>query len=95
MNTPQTKTEFEDELDWFAAIVENEQQRKELLATTDDDAQGWLDLLQLLAEYPDVETTLRSNIFEIMIRLSRRTGRHPRCLTIQNVEMLGAHPVGG
>ena len=30
-----------------------------------------------------------------MIRLSRSTGLHPKCLTIQNVEMLGSHPVAG
>lgn len=34
-------------------------------------------------------------IFMYMIRLSRKSGRHPQCLTIQGVEKLGDYPVGG
>ena len=30
-----------------------------------------------------------------MIRLSRNSGLHPKCLTIQNVEKLGEYPEGG
>ncbi|KAK1229850.1 cell division cycle- protein [Marasmius sp. AFHP31] len=92
---PTNQAEFEQELQLFQAIVEDEQKRKALVQTTGNDAQEWLDLLQLLAEYPDVPKALRSSIFNVMIRLSRNSGLHPQCLTIQNVERLGEYPEGG
>ncbi|KAK1227531.1 hypothetical protein PQX77_009438 [Marasmius sp. AFHP31] len=92
---PKTATEFEQKLELLQAILEDEQKRKALVRVTGKDAQEWLDLLQLLAEYPDVPKALRSSIFSMMIRLSRNSGLYPTCLTIQNVEKLGKRPEGG
>ncbi|KAF9254821.1 kinase-like protein [Marasmius fiardii PR-910] len=92
---PTSPIEFEQVLRHIQGIIENEQQRKELLGTKGDTAQQWLDLFQLLAEYPDVPNNLRPSIFKLMIRLSRKSGLHPQCLTIQGVEKLGNYPVGG
>ncbi|KAF9260022.1 kinase-like protein [Marasmius fiardii PR-910] len=92
---PTSPLEFEQVLRQIQGIVDFEQQRKELLGTKGDTAQQWLDLFQLLAEYPNVSTTLRPSIFKLMIRLSRNSGLHPQCLTIQGVEKLGDYPVGG
>ncbi|KAK1227530.1 hypothetical protein PQX77_009437 [Marasmius sp. AFHP31] len=93
--TPRNRTEFEQGLQLLQAILEDGSKRESLVQMTGEDAQEWLDLLQLLAEYPNVPKTLRSSLFNVMIRLSRNSGLHPRCLTIQNVEKLGEHPEGG
>ncbi|KAF9260152.1 WD40 repeat-like protein [Marasmius fiardii PR-910] len=92
---PANAAEFEQALKDVQIIIDNEQQREELLESTGDNAQEWLDLFQLLVEYLGFTTKLRSWIFKIMVKLSRRSGRHPQCLTIQGVEKLGRHPVGG
>ncbi|KAJ8083171.1 hypothetical protein PM082_009040 [Marasmius tenuissimus] len=92
---PNTTTEFEQELQLLQGILEDEHKRKALVQMTGEDAQKWLDLLQLLAEYPDVPKALRSSIFSTMIRLSRNSGLYPKCLIIQNVEKIGKRPEGG
>ncbi|KAG7095844.1 hypothetical protein E1B28_006539 [Marasmius oreades] len=92
---PTSTPEFEQVLQQVQGIVDNEQQRKELLKADGNDAQEWLDLFQLLAEYPNAATNLRSWIFKLMIRLSRASGLYPQCLTIRDVEKLGNYPVGG
>ncbi|KAJ8076250.1 Rho guanine nucleotide exchange factor [Marasmius tenuissimus] len=75
--------------------ISDKQRRNEILEATGDDAQEWLDLMQQLVEYPEVPKALRSSMFKAMIRLSKKTGFHPKCLVIHNVEMTGRHPVGG
>ncbi|KAF9263059.1 TPR-like protein [Marasmius fiardii PR-910] len=92
---PTSSVEFEQVLRHIQGILDDEQQRKELVGTKDDTAQQWLDLFQLLAEYPNVPKTLRPSIFKVMIHLSRKSGLHPQCLTIRGVEKLGDYPVGG
>ncbi|KAL0565675.1 Rho GTPase activating protein [Marasmius crinis-equi] len=95
LRRPKNKAEFEQELAKVEAIIEDPQKRKELVETTGDDAQEWLDLLQLLVEYPGITETLRSSLFKIMIHLSRNSRLHPKCLAIQNVVELGDHPEAG
>ncbi|KAF9263056.1 kinase-like protein [Marasmius fiardii PR-910] len=92
---PTSSVQFEQVLRHVQRIIDDEQQRKQLLGTKCDIAQQWLDLFQLLAEYPNVPTALRPSIFKLMIRLSRKSGLHPQCLTIRGVEKLGDYPVGG
>ncbi|KAF9254435.1 kinase-like protein [Marasmius fiardii PR-910] len=92
---PTSPVELEQVLQHVQAIINDESQLKELLNTDGQDAQEWLDLFQLLAEYPNISTSLRSWIFKLMVRLSRRSGLYPQCLTIRNVNKLGNHPVGG
>ncbi|KAJ8089225.1 hypothetical protein PM082_014473 [Marasmius tenuissimus] len=77
---PTTKRDYQEELERLEKIIRNKQQRREVLSTTGDEAQEWLNLMQLM-----------------MIRLSRTTGLHPRCLTIQNADivMMDEYPVGG
>ncbi|KAF9260003.1 kinase-like protein [Marasmius fiardii PR-910] len=92
---PANAAEFEQVLKDVQVIIDNEQRRKELLRSTGADAQEWLDLFQLLVEYLGIATKLRAQIFKILVKLSRRSGRHPQCLAIRGVEKLGQHPVGG
>ncbi|KAF9260340.1 hypothetical protein L218DRAFT_872693 [Marasmius fiardii PR-910] len=56
-------------------------------------AQLWLDRMQQLADYPNTPSELRSSILNTMLRLSKNSGLHPRCLAIQNVRKLGDYPV--
>ena len=52
MHAPQRPTnreEFEAELQLFQDIVEDDQKRDALVQTTGDDAQEWLDSLQLVS----------------------------------------------
>ncbi|KAJ8080064.1 hypothetical protein PM082_016891 [Marasmius tenuissimus] len=95
-NSSTTRSEELEELvARFEAIVADEEQWREFLEKKDEDAQHWLDLLQLLADSPTISSQLRSIIFTIMIRLSKNSGCCPKCLVIQNVEKQGEHPVGG
>ncbi|KAL0563982.1 hypothetical protein V5O48_018072, partial [Marasmius crinis-equi] len=73
-------------------ILNDAEQQKALLQSKGDDAQAWLDLLQLLGDYPSISTRLRSTVFSVMIRLAKNSGLHPKCLSIQNVKKVGDHP---
>ncbi|KAG7089180.1 hypothetical protein E1B28_010882 [Marasmius oreades] len=92
---PTSLLEYGVALELIQEIIDDQQRRQELLATRGDIAQEWLDLFQLLTEYPNISTDLRSCIFNLMIRLSRKSGLHPQCLTIRGVEKQGSSPVGG
>ncbi|KAF5313814.1 hypothetical protein D9758_018714 [Tetrapyrgos nigripes] len=69
----------------------NEYQR--LLEQQGTLAQSLLDLLQTLCDYPDVEKRLRSKFSTAMLRLSKNSGLYPSCLTLNNVQKIGDHPV--
>ncbi|KAK1230559.1 Rho guanine nucleotide exchange factor [Marasmius sp. AFHP31] len=58
-------------------------------------AEKSLDLLQLLIDHPDLSNRLRSKVCSTMLHISKKTGFHPKCLVIENVEVVGKHPVGG
>ncbi|KAJ8085534.1 hypothetical protein PM082_004352 [Marasmius tenuissimus] len=46
-----------------------------------------------LVDYPNLSPELRPTIFNAMLHLSKRSGLHPACLSIQNVKKIGKHPV--
>ncbi|KAK1217181.1 hypothetical protein PQX77_020189 [Marasmius sp. AFHP31] len=56
-------------------------------------AQQWLDQMQQLAERPSILPAFRSSIFTSMLRLSKNSGLHPKCLAIRNVRKFGEHPI--
>ncbi|KAK1215507.1 Rho guanine nucleotide exchange factor [Marasmius sp. AFHP31] len=87
----QTDEEFER----IQGFLEDAKKCRKVLETEGDEAQRWLDLLQVLADYPGVLRQSRSTIFKIMLRLSRKSGMYPRCLKINNVEKLSLYPVAG
>ncbi|KAK1230558.1 hypothetical protein PQX77_006358 [Marasmius sp. AFHP31] len=58
-------------------------------------AEKSLDLLQLLIDHPDLSDHLRSKICSTMLHISKKTGFHPKCLVIENVEVVEKHPVDG
>ncbi|KAF9257430.1 kinase-like protein [Marasmius fiardii PR-910] len=76
-------------------VLEDEQRARSLLETKGEEAQVWLDALQVLAEFPEVTSKLRSSILKMMLRLSKHSGLCPQCLMVKNVKRLGDFPVGG
>ncbi|KAF9255846.1 hypothetical protein L218DRAFT_883160, partial [Marasmius fiardii PR-910] len=51
------------------------------------------DLDWQLVDRPSTSSQLRSSVLATMLRLSKRSGLHPTCLTIQNVRKLGNYPI--
>ncbi|KAJ8080063.1 Rho guanine nucleotide exchange factor [Marasmius tenuissimus] len=87
--------EFQSLVEELRAILEDDEQRQQILRKQGDDAQAWLDLFQLVADSPGISPPLRSTIFKAMLRLSKDSGRYPKCLVIQNAEKQGNRAVGG
>ncbi|KAF9268616.1 kinase-like protein [Marasmius fiardii PR-910] len=76
-------------------VLEDEKQVRSLLETKAEEAQIWLDTLQVLADFPEVTSKLRSSTLKMMLRLSKRSGLCPQCFMVKNVKRLGEFPVGG
>ncbi|KAK1223868.1 Rho guanine nucleotide exchange factor [Marasmius sp. AFHP31] len=76
-------------------FFKDEQKCRRVIQLKGDKAQRWLDLLQALMDNSGYPRPTRSNIFKVMLHLSKNSGMYPECLTIKNVEKLGEHPVAG
>ncbi|KAL0575305.1 Rho guanine nucleotide exchange factor [Marasmius crinis-equi] len=74
-------------------VVEDQTKLREVLEQKGAVAQVWLDRMQQVVDCPNTSPELRSSIFAIMLRLSRNSGLHPKCLSIQNVRRLGDYPI--
>ncbi|KAJ7698157.1 kinase-like domain-containing protein [Mycena metata] len=61
--------------------------------TRDDDAQQLLDLLQDLLDYPLLDSSIRPVIWKALLKLSKRSSRHPQCFAIPDLQLTG--PVAG
>ncbi|KAJ8083329.1 hypothetical protein PM082_009201 [Marasmius tenuissimus] len=81
---------LEESLRWTFA---NKSRLQGFLAKKGRPAQRWLDRMQQLIDYPSLSPELRPAICTVMIRLSKTSGLHPTCLSIQNVKRIGDHPV--
>ncbi|KAG7098230.1 hypothetical protein E1B28_000197 [Marasmius oreades] len=84
-----------DEIIRIVTEVKNHEQRNQLFRKRGQDAQIWLNSLQVAAELPEISTELRSSIFKIMLKLSKHSDVTPECLNIKNVTREGKHPIGG
>ncbi|KAL0058681.1 Rho guanine nucleotide exchange factor [Marasmius tenuissimus] len=76
-------------------FFQDEEKCRNVLETRGEEAQSWLDMMQTLLDYPGIPRGTRSTIFKVILRLSKRSGMHPKCLTIKNVKTLGGVPVAG
>uniref|UniRef100_A0A0W0F905 Protein kinase domain-containing protein n=1 Tax=Moniliophthora roreri TaxID=221103 RepID=A0A0W0F905_MONRR len=83
------------ELKNLQIIFQDETAYRELLDQKGRLAQSLLDLLQHLIDAPDITNQLRASICNTMLRLSRASDLYPSCLAIQNVKIMGRHPVAG
>ncbi|KAJ8083210.1 hypothetical protein PM082_009082 [Marasmius tenuissimus] len=83
------------ELTRLEEIFNDKERLASFLGKKGDEAQHWLDRLQLLVDDPNTSLTpqLRSSMCKAMIRLSKMSGLHPKCLSIQNVRKLGQYPI--
>ncbi|KAK1234510.1 hypothetical protein PQX77_002284 [Marasmius sp. AFHP31] len=81
---------LEDSLRWTFA---NKSRLQGFLVKKGRPAQRWLDRIQQLIDYPSLSPELRPAICTVMLRLSKTSGLHPTCLSIQNVKKIGDYPV--
>ncbi|KAL0578824.1 Rho guanine nucleotide exchange factor, partial [Marasmius crinis-equi] len=81
---------FEEELRW---IFQDKSNWQTFLQQNGSNAQYWLDVMQQLVDYPDTSPEMRPSIFSAMLRLSKNSGLHPKCLAIQNVKKFGEFPI--
>ncbi|KAK7031183.1 hypothetical protein VNI00_013599 [Paramarasmius palmivorus] len=86
---------IEDELRVLQLLFQKEQAYRRLLEQTGTEAQSTLDWLQQLIDAPGISAGLRASICQTMVRLAKKSGLCPSCLTIQGVARLGEHPVDG
>ncbi|KAL0567880.1 hypothetical protein V5O48_014114 [Marasmius crinis-equi] len=89
---------LDDVLRMVEDVLSDEQKCRRFLEVRGDEAQKCLDTLQLvdkLADGPNITDKLRSSILKMMLHLSKRSGLCPNCLIIKNVKKLGEFPVGG
>ncbi|KAK1220511.1 hypothetical protein PQX77_016721 [Marasmius sp. AFHP31] len=63
------------------------------LAKKGRSAQQWLDRMQQLIDYPNLSPEIRPAVVTAMLRLSKNSGLHPTCLSIQNVKKIGEYPI--
>ncbi|KAK1222896.1 hypothetical protein PQX77_014318, partial [Marasmius sp. AFHP31] len=85
----------DDSIPRVQKFFKDEQKCRRVIQMKGDEAQRWLDLLQALMDNSSYPRPARSNIFKVMLHLSKNSGMYPECLTIKNVEKLGEHPVAG
>ncbi|KAJ8088480.1 Rho guanine nucleotide exchange factor [Marasmius tenuissimus] len=77
------------------AVIDDEEKYRKLLESRGDEAQRFLDALQVLVDLPTTQPKLRSSMVKMMLRLSERSGLCPSCLNLENVERVGNRPVAG
>ncbi|KAJ7702085.1 hypothetical protein B0H14DRAFT_2263246, partial [Mycena olivaceomarginata] len=68
---------------------------QDVLNARDDDAQQLLDLLQDILDYPLLDSTIRPAICKALIKLSNKSGRHPRCFSLPDLRLTGSVVNGG
>ncbi|KAK1227026.1 Rho guanine nucleotide exchange factor [Marasmius sp. AFHP31] len=85
--------EFTRLAEYLQTVIQDQSELRRLMELTGDDAQAWLDKMQQLVDRPATSPQLRSSVFTVMLRLSKNSGLHPHCLSIQNVTKLGEYPV--
>ncbi|KAK1233897.1 hypothetical protein PQX77_002920 [Marasmius sp. AFHP31] len=77
------------------AVIDDREKYKRVLESRGEEAQRFLDALQVLADSPTTQPKLRSSIVRMMLHLSKHSGLCPSCLNLENVERVGNRPVGG
>ncbi|KAF7357977.1 hypothetical protein MVEN_00844500 [Mycena venus] len=76
----------------FADILGDRAAYQDFLKAQKDDAQKLLDLLQDLLDYPLLDSRVRPVILKALVKLSTKSGRHPRCFTLSDRLQLANHP---
>ncbi|KAL0064041.1 Rho guanine nucleotide exchange factor [Marasmius tenuissimus] len=85
---------LEDAQQMVQDILTDEHKYRKILEARGDDAQSCLDLLQVLTERSNIQTTqFQSPTIKMMLRLSQQSGLCPKCFVVKNVKKLGKFPV--
>ncbi|KAF7339002.1 hypothetical protein MVEN_01976400 [Mycena venus] len=79
----------------IVGVLRNPQAYQRLLDARDDEAQQLIDLFQDLLDYPPLDSLSRPIIWKVMRKLSKRSGRHPRCFAIPDFQLNGSPVTGG
>ncbi|KAF9256325.1 kinase-like protein [Marasmius fiardii PR-910] len=90
MQTKPSIGHLEEELE---RIIKDKAERRAFVEQKGQDAQAWLDRMQLLADYPSTSSQLRTSVLTIMLRLSKNSGLYPICLAMKNVRKSGDYPI--
>ncbi|KAL0062705.1 hypothetical protein AAF712_010400 [Marasmius tenuissimus] len=77
----------------FKSIFTAKSKAQDFLAKEGHSAQQCLDQMQRLVDHPNLLPELRPAVFTAMLRLSKNSGLHPTCLSIQNVKKIGRYPI--
>ncbi|KAJ7878757.1 kinase-like domain-containing protein [Mycena olivaceomarginata] len=78
----------------FVVFLRDLQSYKEFLECHGTDAQQLLDLLQDLLDL-DSFSVVKPLLFKALVRLSRFSGLHPRCLALSGLQKVGQQVTGG
>ncbi|KAJ6594696.1 kinase-like domain-containing protein [Mycena capillaripes] len=76
----------------FADILCDFAAYEDFLKAESDDAQKLLDLLQDLLDYPLLDGRIRPVILKALLKLSTKSGRHPRCFALSDGLQLADRP---
>ncbi|KAK1218793.1 Rho guanine nucleotide exchange factor [Marasmius sp. AFHP31] len=86
---------LEDAQRVLQSVLNDAHKYRKIIDGKGDDAQKCLDLLQVLAEQPEITNELQASIVKMMLHLLKRSGQlNPICLTAKNVKRRSAFPVG-
>jgi hypothetical protein len=44
-------------------------------------------------DFPDLDSTFRTQVVDVLVRLSKQFGRHPECLSITGLQLLGKYAI--
>ncbi|KAJ6526937.1 hypothetical protein DFH09DRAFT_1187168 [Mycena vulgaris] len=79
----------------IAAVLRDPLAYEDFLKAQDENAQKLLDLLQDLLDYPLLDAGIRPVILKALLKLSAKSGRHPRCFALSDLKLEGHQVAAG
>ncbi|KAJ6573451.1 kinase-like domain-containing protein [Mycena vulgaris] len=79
----------------FADIFCDPAAYRDFLKARDDQAQKLLDLLQDILDYPLLDAHIRPILLKALLKLSAKSGQHPRCFALSEMQLIGHQIASG
>ncbi|KAJ7140920.1 kinase-like domain-containing protein [Mycena epipterygia] len=79
----------------FAVILRDPIAYQDFLKAQNEHAQKLLDVLQDLLDYPLLDAGIRPVILKALLKLSTKSGRHPRCFALSDLQLDGHQVAAG
>ncbi|KAJ7625897.1 hypothetical protein FB45DRAFT_1030228 [Roridomyces roridus] len=79
----------------IAVTLRDQSASREFLRARNDDAQKLLDLLQDLLDYELLDDGIRPVILRALLKLSSKSGRHPRCFVLPDLRLQSSQVAAG